>query len=216
MIDSSIDYTYLDVSIIKRFIKPCPLLARLNLEQNPVLCDLTEGIDMKNKDLKHPISLLPQSSSDQSTQSIESYLNFLSNLTSLFILLRQTIEQYQTEPFDIMNSIQNQCQQYLEQKIIEPIIVETTQKDTSVVPTPEEQSSIRLQAQLAEQNLQKRQRAARLIQAYWRGYAVRRRMRNVRRLYNQEQQIYDEVDLTEFDFDEVIQFISAFLKIHLL
>ena len=77
-----------------------------------------------------------------------------------------------------------------------------------LVISPEEQSIIRLQAhwrrRLVERKLKQRQHAAQLIQARWRGYAVRRRMRTVRRLHSQQQQIYDEVDLTEFDFDEVI------------
>jgi hypothetical protein len=42
-----------------------------------------------------------------------------------------------------------------------------------------------------------------MIQARWRGYAVRKRMHTVRRLHSQQQQIYDEIDLTQFDFDEV-------------
>jgi hypothetical protein len=117
-----------DLSIIKRFIKACPLLSRINLEQNPVLCDMTESLDIKNKSFTNPITLLPQSLTDQSSESIELYLNFLSNITSLFITLRQTIEQYQTEPFDLIKSIHKQCQQYYEHKIIEPILPTPTMK----------------------------------------------------------------------------------------
>jgi len=194
----------LDVSIIKRFIKSSALLARLNLEQNPVLCDLTDGgFELKNNELKSPISLLPQS-----TTSIESYLNFLSNITQLFILLRQTVEQYQIEPFDIINSIHNQCQQYYEQKVIEPIVIEALKTPETSVLTPDELNIVRLQAhwrrQLIERRLCQQHRAAQVIQTYWRGFAVRQRMHKVRRMYSQQQpQIYDEIDLTEFEFDEV-------------
>ena len=130
----------------------------------------------------------------------------------MFITLRQTIEQYQTEPFHLIKSIQNQCQQYYEQKIIEPIEIHepvlpiTTTKGTSEL-SPEEQRIIRLQAhwrrRLIERKLNKNRQAARKIQARWRGYAVRRRMRSVRRLLSQQQQTFDEIDLTQFDFDEV-------------
>jgi hypothetical protein len=51
--------------------------------------------------------------------------------------------------------------------------------------------------------LNKKRRAAQKIQARWRGYVVRQRMRTVRRLYSQQQQTYDEIDLAQFDFDEV-------------
>ena len=74
--------------------------------------------------------------------------------------------------------------------------------------SPEEQSIIRLQAhwrrRLVEQKLQQKQHAARIIQARWRGYATRQRMRNVRRLHcEQQHQTYEEIDLSQFDFDEV-------------
>jgi hypothetical protein len=116
-------FSRLDVSTIKRFIKACPLLSRINLEQNPVVCDITDALDLKNKSSTNPITLLPQSS-----ESIELYLKFLSSITSMFVTLRQTIEQYQIEPFDLIKSIHNQCQQYYEEKIIAPIPLETTTK----------------------------------------------------------------------------------------
>jgi hypothetical protein len=118
----------IDISIIKRFIKACPLLSRINLEQNPVVCDITDSFDLKNKSFTNPITLLPQLLSEQSSKSIEFYLKFLSNITLMFITLRQTIEQYQIEPFDLIESIHHQCQQYYEQKIIEPILPITTTK----------------------------------------------------------------------------------------
>jgi hypothetical protein len=107
--------------MLKRFIKACPLLSHMNLEQNPVLCDITDPLLIEQKSFTKSISLLPQSLTEQSTESIQFYLNFLSNITSMFITLRQTIEQYQTEPFHLIKSIHNQCQQYYEQKMIEPI-----------------------------------------------------------------------------------------------
>ncbi len=80
-------------------------------------------------------------------------------------------------------------------------------KFSHLVLSPEEQNIIRLQAhwrrRLVERKLNQRRCAAQKIQARWRGYAVRRRMRTVRRLHSQQHQIYDEVDLTQFDFDEV-------------
>jgi len=180
---------------------------------------MTESLDIKNKSFTNPITLLPQSLTDQSSESIELYLNFLSNITSLFITLRQTIEQYQTEPFDLIKSIHKQCQQYYEHKIIEPILPTPTMKGIlnylkvrycisfCLVLSPEEQRIIRLQAhwrrRLIERKLNRKRRAAQKIQARWRGYVVRQRMRTVRRLYSQQQQTYDEIDLAQFDFDEV-------------
>ncbi len=113
---------------MKRLTKFCPLLSRINLEQNPVLCDITDSLEIKDKTLTNPITLLPQLSTEQSSESIELYLNFLANITSMLVKLRQTIEQHQTEPFDLMKSIHYHCQQYYEQKIIEPIPVEITTK----------------------------------------------------------------------------------------
>ncbi len=81
-----------------------------------------------------------------------------------------------------------------------------------LVLSPEEQSIIRLQAhwrrRLLERKLNQKRCAARTIQARWRGYAVRKRMHTVRRLHSQQQQIYDEIDLTQFEFDEVNHSIS--------
>ncbi|CAF2408190.1 unnamed protein product [Rotaria sp. Silwood2] len=199
-----------DVSMLKRFLKTCPSLCRINLEQNPVLCDIKDSSLIEEKSSRNPISILPQSLNEKSSQSIQLYLNFLSNITSMFIKLRQTIEQYQIEPIHLINSIHNRCQQYYEQKIIEPIeisepILPVTNdiKNISV----EEQSIIRLQAhwrrRLIERNLSLKWRAAQKIQAHWRGYAVRQRMRSVRHLFSQQQpQTFDEIDLTQFDFDE--------------
>lgn len=113
-------FVFKDVSTIKRFIKACPLLSRMNLEQNPVLCDIKDSFDFTNKSYTNPINLLPHLSIEQTSEAIESYLNFLSNITKMLITLRQIIEQYQTEPFDLIKIIHNQCQNYYEQKIIEP------------------------------------------------------------------------------------------------
>lgn len=106
-------------------MKICPFLSRINLEQNPVLHDVTESLEMKSKAVKSPLTLLPQSSTGQSTESIELYLNFLATITSMLVTLRQTIEQHQIEPFDLMETIHHHCQQYHEHKIIEPIPQET-------------------------------------------------------------------------------------------
>ena len=87
----------LDISTVKRLVKICPSLSRVNLEKNPVLHDLTEPLETNAKTSKSPLTLLPQSSStEQSSESIEFYLHFLSTMTSMFVRLRQTIEQYQT------------------------------------------------------------------------------------------------------------------------
>ncbi|CAF2837362.1 unnamed protein product [Rotaria sp. Silwood2] len=107
--------------MLKRFIKTCPLLSRINLEQNPVLCDIKDSLLIEEKSFQNPISILLQLLNEKSTQSIELYLNFLLNITSIFIKLRQTIEQYQIKSIYLINSIHNQCQQYYEQKIIKPI-----------------------------------------------------------------------------------------------
>jgi hypothetical protein len=107
--------------MLKRFIKTCPLLSRINLEQNPVLYDVTSSSFIEEKPVNNPLSLLPSSVNEQSSESIRFYLNFLSNITSMFIKLRQTIEQNQTEPLHLIKAIYNQCQQYHDEKIIEPI-----------------------------------------------------------------------------------------------
>ncbi|CAF3598690.1 unnamed protein product [Rotaria sordida] len=199
-----------DISILKRFIKTCPLLSRINLEQNPVLCDIKDSLLIEEKSCQNPLSILPQSLNEKSSQSIELYLNFLSNITSMFIKLRQTIEQYQIEPIHLIKSIHNQCQQYYEQKIIEPIkisepILPVTNNMKNI--SADEQCIIRLQAhwrrRLIERNLSLKWRAAQKIQARWRGHAVRQRIRTVRRLFSQQQQqTFDEIDLAQFDFDE--------------
>ncbi|UJR33019.1 hypothetical protein I4U23_020479 [Adineta vaga] len=197
-----------DASMIKRFIKTCSSLSRLNLEQNPVLCDIDETSLIEKKSLKTPISLLPQFSTSKSSESIQLYLTFLSNITSMFIKLRQTVEQYRTEPFHLLKLIQNQCQQYYEQKKIEPIeISEVINSSTEPkVLSPNERSIVRLQAhwrrKLVEQKLNKQNQAAQKIQARWRGYVVRQRMRNVRRFHSSQHQTFDEIDLTQFEFDE--------------
>ncbi len=113
---------------MKRLTKFCPLLSRVNLEQNPVLCDKNDSLEIKEKNFINPITLLPQLSTEQSSESIELYLDFLTSMTSMLITLRKTIEQHQTEPMDLMKSIHHRCQQYYEQKIIEPIPVEMTTK----------------------------------------------------------------------------------------
>ncbi|CAF3397583.1 unnamed protein product [Rotaria sp. Silwood1] len=201
-----------DVSMLKRFLLNCPLLCHINLEQNPVLCDIKDSFLIEEKSSRNPISILPQSLNEKSSQSIQLYLNYLSNITSMFIKLRQTLEQYQIEPIHLIKSIHDQCQQYYEQKIIEPIeisepILSDNNNNTENI-LAKEQSIIRLQAhwrrRLIERNLLLKCRAAQKIQAYWRGYAVRQRIHTVRRLYSQqEQQTFDEIDLTQFDFDEV-------------
>lgn len=224
----------IDVSMLKRFIKDCSLLCRLNLAKNPVLCDLKDSSLIEEKSPPNPLPILPQSLSEKSSQAIQLYLTFLSNLNSMFIKLRQTVEQHQTEPFHLLKSIHNQCQQYYEQKIIEPIEI-----DESILPvnnnndtksicftvdlyrhinflfsfiilelSAEEQSIVRLQAhwrrRLVERLLSRKWYAAQKIQTRWRGYAVRQRIRYARRLFSQQQhQIFDEIDLAQFDFDEV-------------
>ncbi|CAF4418877.1 unnamed protein product, partial [Adineta steineri] len=69
-----------------------------------------------------------------------------------------------------------------------------------------EKGIVRLQAhwrrKLLERKLKQRQQAAQKIQARWRGYVLRQRMRTVRRYHSQQQQTFDEIDLTEFEFDE--------------
>ncbi|CAF5055759.1 unnamed protein product, partial [Rotaria magnacalcarata] len=126
----------------------------------------------------------------------------------MFIRLRQTIEQHQIEPFTILKSIHTRCQQYYEQKIIEPMeIFEPVIPDNNLkILSVQEQSVIRLQAhwrrRLVERILFRKWRAAQKMQACWRGYALRQRMRNVRCLFSQQQQTFDEVDLSQFDFDE--------------
>ncbi|CAF1071718.1 unnamed protein product [Adineta steineri] len=197
-----------DVSIVKRFINTCPILSRLNLEQNPVVCDINETLIPENKSFKSPLSVLPHLSIEKSTELIQLYLTFLSNMTSMLIKLRQIIEHYQTEPFTLLKSIHNQCQQYYEQKKIEPIEI-----SQMIIPTNEikvlsekEKGIVRLQAhwrrKLLERKLKQRQQAAQKIQARWRGYVLRQRMRTVRRYHSQQQQTFDEIDLTEFEFDE--------------
>ncbi|CAF5077518.1 unnamed protein product [Rotaria sp. Silwood1] len=203
-----------DVSMLKRFLLNCPLLCHINLEQNPVLCDIKDSFLIEEKSSRNPISILPQSLNEKSSQSIQLYLNYLSNITSMFIKLRQTLEQYQIEPIHLIKSIHDQCQQYYEQKIIEPIEIsepilsDNNNNNNTKNILAKEQSIIRLQAhwrrRLIERNLLLKCRAAQKIQAYWRGYAVRQRIHTVRRLYSQqEQQTFDEIDLTQFDFDEV-------------
>jgi hypothetical protein len=100
--------------VVKRFIKACPLLSRINLEENPVVCDIKDALITEQKSFTKPISILPKSS-----ESIQLYLDFLSNITSMFIKLRRVIEQYQIEPFHLLKSIHHQCQQYYEQNKIE-------------------------------------------------------------------------------------------------
>ena len=199
----------LDISTVKRLMKICPFLSRINLEQNPVLHDMAEPLEMKSKSSKSPLTLLPQSSTGQSTESIELYLNFLSTITSMLVTLRQTIERHQTEPLDSMETIHHHCQQYHEQKIIEPIPQETPTKS---IVSPEEQSIIRLQAhwrrRLVERKFYKQQRAARMIQARWRGYATRQRMGRVRRLHREQYPMYEEIDLSQFEFDEVSERVA--------
>jgi len=104
---------------VKRFIKACPLLSRINLEQNPVVCDIKDALITEEKSFKKSISILPQSSTDKSSESIQLYLDFLSNITSMFIKLRRVIEQFQIDPFYLLKSIHHQCQQYYEQNKIE-------------------------------------------------------------------------------------------------
>ncbi|CAF0912178.1 unnamed protein product [Adineta ricciae] len=197
-----------DESIVKRFVKTCPSLCRLNLEQNPVLCDINETLVSEKKSPTNPITLLPNFSTNKSTESIQLYLTFLSNITSVLIKLRQTVEQCQTEPFHLLKLIQNQCQQYYEQKKVEPVELSEIIKLSSEPKelSPKEQSIIRLQAhwrrRLMEQNLDKCQQAAQKIQARWRGYVVRQRMYNVRHFHSSQQQTFDEIDLTQFEFDE--------------
>ncbi|CAF2069953.1 unnamed protein product [Rotaria magnacalcarata] len=199
-----------DVTTLKRFVKDCPLLSRLNLEQNPVLYDITDSSSLikEKSSCANPISILPQSLNEKSSQSIQLYLDFLANITSMFIRLRQTIEQHQIEPFTILKSIHTRCQQYYEQKIIEPMeIFEPVIPDNNLkILSVQEQSVIRLQAhwrrRLVERILFRKWRAAQKMQACWRGYALRQRMRNVRCLFSQQQQTFDEVDLSQFDFDE--------------
>ena len=70
----------------------------------------------KRKTFTKPISILPQSLTDKSSESIELYLDFLSNITSMFIKLRRIIEQYQIDPFNLLTSIHHQCRQYYEQE----------------------------------------------------------------------------------------------------
>ena len=111
----------LDESIVKRFVKTSPSLCRLNLEQNPVLCDISETLVSEKKSPTNPMTLLPNFSTNKSTESIQLYLTFLSNITSVLIKLRQTVEQCQTEPFHLLKIIQNQCEQYYEQKKVEPV-----------------------------------------------------------------------------------------------
>ena len=60
-----------------------------------------------------------------------------------------------------------------------------------------------------EQNLDKRQQAAQKIQARWRGYVVRQRMYSVRHFHSSQQQTFDEIDLTQFEFDEVKYFLLS-------
>ncbi|CAF1250746.1 unnamed protein product [Adineta ricciae] len=197
-----------DESIVKRFVKTCSSLCRLNLEQNPVLCDINETLVSEKNSPTNPITLLPNFSTNKSTESIQLYLSFLSNITSVLIKLRQTVEQCQTEPFHLLKLIQNQCQQYYEQKKVEPVelseIINLSSEPKEL--SPKEQSIIRLQAhwrrRLMEQNLDKRQQAAQKIQARWRGYVVRQRMYSVRHFHSSQQQTFDEIDLTQFEFDE--------------
>ena len=92
--------------------------------------------------------------------------------------------------------------------MIEPIVIEALKTPETSVLTPDELNIVRLQAhwrrQLIKRRLCQQHRAAQVIQTYWRGFAVRQRMHKVRRMYSQQQpQIYDEIDLTEFEFDEV-------------
>ena len=123
-------FSSLDVSMMNKFIQACPVLTRLNLEHNPLLYD-TVSFDTSHFSASTSILLLPHLSNGSSSESIQSYLNFLTNISSMFIQLRQTIEQYQTEPFDLLKSIHHHCQQYSEAKKVElmpistPVIVPT-------------------------------------------------------------------------------------------
>ena len=93
----------------------------MNIEHNPVLCDITDSLFIEKKSSDGPLSILPYSFTEKSSESIQLYLYFLSNVTSLFIQVRQTVEQYQSEPFDLIKSIHNHCQQYHEGRMTEPI-----------------------------------------------------------------------------------------------
>ena len=215
--------------MLKKLIKNCPSLIYLNLEQNPVLHDKTP-VDEKllkppSKSIQ-PISVLPNWSHPPSIELIQNYLNFLTKITSMCITLRQNIERYQNEPRELLNAIHQQCLHYQETKPVAPIRIPTPEPVTPVkspcslqnldisrivlhlVVSPDEQRIVRIQAhwrrRLIEENLKKQNQAAILIQARWRGYVVRQRMRAVRQLFqHQPQTTYDEIDLTEFDFDEV-------------
>ena len=197
-----------DAAMMKTFIEHCPRLIHLNLEQNPVLFDLTsiDSLLSSSNVVNQPVSLLPRSVDEISSESIEFYLQFLENITSMFITLRQTIEQFQFEPDHLLKSIYHHCDEYIQAKNISVPIQSETLKIS-----PREESIIRIQChwrrRLIEREIQEKSRAARVIQTRWRGFIVRRRMHAVRHLLrHQSQPIYDEIDLTQFDFDEVIQF----------
>ena len=194
-----------DASMVKKFLDQCPTSIRLNLEQNPVLHDMPST--NPSGPPTPPLSVLPRSVDDLSTSAIEFYLDFLSNITSMFTALRQTIEQYQVEPHHLLKSIHQQCEAYLQATKISappPISIPLA----PAVVSPKEESVIRLQAhwrrRLLERRLRRQHRAAQIIQTRWRGYIVRRRMQAVRHLFShQSDPTYDEIDLTQFDFDEV-------------
>jgi hypothetical protein len=57
---------------------------------------------------------------------------------------------------------------------------------------------------LFERTLKRRHGAARMIQACWRGFIVRQRMNAARHHVNHQLPAdIDEIDLSQFDFDEV-------------
>lgn len=96
-------------------------------------------------------------------------------------------------------------------RIQQQVSATKTVDDTVIISNQNnyEQSIIRLQSfwrrRLIQQLLEIYHTAAQIIQARWRGYIVRKRMQEVRQLFkHQKNTTYDEIDLTEFDFDEVI------------
>ena len=200
----------IDILTLKEFISHCPLLARLNVEQNPLQFDrvtFDTSRYMNEGQRINPLSLLPRLLEKPSSQAIRLYLNFLSNVTTMLINLRQTIEQGQSEPFGMVQSIYHRCQRYGEE---EPLVVpEPTPHEPTTKDLPQDRGIVRLQAhwrrRLLQRQLDTKHFAAQCIQARWRGYAVRQRMHAARHLFQHQQQpTFDEIDLAQFDFDEVI------------